>query len=149
MQVTINRDNWLYMQEYVQKLRENNPQTSFADGVEQAAANAAGTPTTSEVLDKLSDKSTQLLKNMKAGSKSVSCAGWTDLMTELKDLGAITETDYSRVPKGGKKIVACEDGGYLCLPVGGLVPIPVPPPGLTHYAPGEKSIDKVLNGIYD
>lgn len=129
MTMTVSRSNWLYMQEGLQKLREKAPQASFADGIEQAAGAAAKPSTIDEVLSKLSDKSAQLLKSMKAGSKTVDVDDWTALMTELKDMGAITKSDYDWTPKGG------------------LIPVPVGPTGISHLAPGEANREDLLKGM--
>ena len=120
MQFTVNWDNWNYLQDIMKKHQETDPQSSFADGIAQAqgTGNSAAPSTTSEVLEKLSGDSVDLLKSMKAGNKNVDQADWAALMAELRDAGAITPADYIRNVKPGS--------------------MRIPLPGIGHYAPGEK-----------
>lgn len=148
MQMIVNRDNWLYIQEYAQKIRENDPQTSFADSIEQTVNSTADAPTASAVLDKLSGKSVQLLKHMKDGSKNVNYDEWAGLLAELKDMGAISEDDYARAPKGGREYISTGNNTFMCIPKGDIVPVPVLP-GIMQCAPGETGIDRMLDGLCD
>lgn len=147
MQMIVNRENWLYIQEYAQKVRENNPQTSFADSIKETANSTADAPAAGAVLDKLSDSSVQLLKRMKDGSKNVNYDEWAGLLRELRDMGAITKDDYAWAPKGGCEYVPAS-GGILCIPKGDIVPIPVVP-GIMQCGPEETNIDQMLDGLCD
>lgn len=149
MQLTISRDNWLNMQEYAQKMGANDPQTSFAESIGQTAGSAAKAPGANEVLDKLSDGSIQLLKSMKNGSKNVNYMAWSNLLAELRDTGAITESEYSWAPKGACEYIPDGENAMMCICKGGMTAVPVPPTGVRHCGPGETDIERMLDGLCD